>query len=371
MRGTGDKPAHQISAMARGKSPWGGGKRGAEAPADPAEPPPAEDGEVKEAEAPAAEPTRNPWLPPVEEGETRRSARIDDLLRQRRGSSGGGSGGGWPPLPGGNKARLILPWVLAGSAVLLALSTSFHVVDQGQSGTVTSLGRYSRSLGPGAHLTLPWPIEAVAIRGGKSAEPLALPGKGGEMLLLTRDGELIDLSFQLRWQVSDPRRFASAFADPEASLRSLAQAEMRAGIAEVSFDEVYEGKRQAELQQRVAGRLQRALDALRAGVKVESIEVTRAQPPGRLADSFKKVGAAKAEVEKVRRDVEKWAGETRRNAQTEAAAFDKVYAQYKLAPQVIRRRMYYETMERVLRNNQKIVIGSDASAAASAPAGGK
>jgi modulator of FtsH protease HflK len=365
----GEKPRFDILAMARGKSPWGGGKRGGEAGEDLAEPPAAEEGEVKEAEAPAETPSRNPWLPPAEDGDSRRSARIDDLLRQRRGPAG--SGGGWPPLPGGDKARVILPWVIAGSAVLLALSTSLHVLDQGQSGTVTTFGRFSRSLGPGMHLTMPWPIEAVAVRSGKGAEELDLPEKGGEMLMLTRDGELIDLSFQLRWEVSDARRFAGAFADPETSLRSLALAEMRAGIAEVPFDELYEGKRQAELQQRVAGRLQRALEAMRAGVKVDSIEVTRGQPPARLAEAFKKVGAAKTEIERARKEAEAWANQTRGNANAEAAAFNKVYEQYQLAPQVIRKRMYYETMERVLRNNQNLVVGGNGGAAAPAPAGGK
>jgi membrane protease subunit HflK len=361
----GDRPQYDILAMARGKSPWGGGKRGEVAAEEGADPPAAE-GEVKEADAPAEEPARNPWLPPAEEAETRRSPRIDDILRQRRKPSSSGNGGGWPPLPGGDKARVFLPWVIAASAVLLALSTSLHVLDQGQSGTVTTLGRYSRSLGPGMHLTLPWPIEAVAMRGGKGAEALSLPEKGGEMLLLTSDGELIDLAFQLRWQVSDARRFSSAFADPEASLRSLALVEMRAGIAELPFDEVHEGKRQAELQQRVAGRIQRALDALRAGVKVESIEVTRAKPPARLAEAFKKVDAAKSEAVRLRQQGTTWANQNLTNARTEAAEFNKAYEQYLLAPQVIRKRMYYETMERVLRNHKHVVVGAAAAPASAA-----
>ena len=366
MTAPGDRPQFDILAMARGKSPWGGGKRGESAAEDAADPPAAE-GEVKETETPAEEPARNPWLPPVEEPETRRSPRIDDILRQRRKSPDGtSSGGGWPPLPGGDKARVFLPWVIAASAVLLALSTSLHVLDQGQSGTVTTLGRYSRSLGPGMHLTMPWPIEAVAMRGGKGDEALSLPEKGGEMLLLTSDGELIDLAFQLRWQVSDARRFAGAFADPEASLGSLALAEMRAGIAELPFDEVHEGKRQAELQQRVAGRIQRALDAMRAGVKVESIEVTRAKPPARLAEAFKKVDEAKSEAVRLRQQGTTWANQNLTNARTEAAEFNKAYEQYLLAPQVIRKRMYYETMERVLRNNKHVVVGAAAAPASSA-----
>ena len=43
-------------------------------------------------------------------------------------------------------------------------------------------------------------------------------------------------------------------------------------------------------------------------------------------------------------------------ATSEAAAFDKVYAEYKLAPEVTRRRMYYETMEKVLAKTDKTVI---------------
>jgi hypothetical protein len=45
-----------------------------------------------------------------------------------------------------------------------------------------------------------------------------------------------------------------------------------------------------------------------------------------------------------------------RNAQGEAAAFDKVYQQYKLAPEVTRRRMYYETMEQVLSKLPKTIV---------------
>jgi modulator of FtsH protease HflK len=371
----GDRPQFDILAMARGKSPWGGGKRGAAAPEAEgeaqADPPAAEDGEVKEAEAQDKAPPRNPWLPTAEDGDTRRSPRIDDILHQRRGPAGTGGGSGWPPLPGGDRARVILPWVLAGSMVALALSTSLQVVDQGQSGIVTSLGRYSRTLGPGSHLTLPWPIETVTLRGGKNADILSLPEKGGEMLLLTRDGELIDLAFQLRWQIGDPRRFTAAFADPEATLRSLALAEMRAGVAEVPFDELYEGRRRAELQVRITGRLQRALDAMRAGVRIETLEITRASPPAKLAEAFKKVDAARSEVVRARKEAEKWAAEHRRKAQSDAIAFDKVYEQYKLAPQVMRKRMYYETMEKVLRNNQHVVVGGDAAAAIPAKAGAK
>lgn len=352
--------------MARGKSPWGSGKSsgdgGGDGEREPADPPAPEDGEVKEAEPAGEAPPRNPWTPPAEEGEARRSARIEDILRQRRGSPGGGL----PPLPGGDRARVLLPWVMAASAVLLALSTSIHVLEQGQSATVTTLGRYSRSLGPGMHVTMPWPLETVRLRGSGDAGALSLPEADGDLQLLTREGELIDLAFVVRWRIADARRFSAALAEPEATIRALAASEMRSGVAELPFDAIWKGARQAELQQRVAQRLQRLLDAMGSGVAVDGIEVTRASPPGKLAEAYKKQDTAREEADRVRKQAEEWADQTLANARSEAAAFDKVYAQYKLAPEVIRRRMYYETMERVLRNNARIVIGSDQQAPARA-----
>lgn len=363
----GDKPLWDVLAMARGKSPWGPGKKPDDATPAAGDPPPVEDGEVKEGEVKEAEPAaeakqRNPWLPPVEEGEERRSARIDDILRQRRGSAP--SGGGFPPLPGGERARVILPWVLAGSAVLLALSTSIQVLAEGESAVVTKLGRYSRTLGPGMHITLPWPIEVVRVRDATDGGTLNLPDKTGEMALLTRDGELIDLAFVVRWRIDDARRYSAALADPDATLRALASAEMRAGVAELPFDSLWKGARQAELQQRVAGRIQRALDAMGSGIKVDGVEVIRANPPGRLAELFKKQDKAREESDRVRKQAEEWADQTLANARSEATAFNRVYEQYRLAPEVIRKRMYYETMERVLRNNAQVVAGSSQPAPA-------
>jgi membrane protease subunit HflK len=372
-------------AMARRKGPLDEGKAEAEAgpPVGAAE----AETEVEagvEAEvdpAPAADPApdqappRNPWLPAPTQEVPRRSARIDDILRQRRGGDDGAadSGSRFPGLPSGPGARLILPMVMAGSVLALALSTSVHILGAEQSGIVSTLGRYTRTLGPGTHMTLPWPIETVALRGGTAGEALDLPIGEGETLLITRDGELIDLGFTLRWRVADGRRFSAAFADPEASLGRLAQAEMRAGVAEMPFEELWNGARQNELQQRVAGRIQRALDAMRAGVGVNGIEITRANPPAKIRDAFVKFGEARGKSEKLRKDTEDWSARHLAATQSEAAAFNRVYEQYRLAPQVLRSRMYYDTMERVLRNNdQKIVIGASAAGKpAPAPAGGQ
>ena len=46
-------------------------------------------------------------------------------------------------------------------------------------------------------------------------------------------------------------------------------------------------------------------------------------------------------------------------AQGSAAEFNEIYEQYRLAPEVTRRRLYYETMESVLANTDKTIIEAD------------
>ena len=330
------------NAMSGEKSPWGarGGAAGeADTAADPTPPAGSETG-------------GNPWLPPGKEDSTRRSAGLDEILRQRR---GGGGGGPLRRLPGRASEGAWWRWALAGSLCAWLVTTSIHIVGQGEKGLVTTMGRYSHLADPGLALTLPYPIQAIAVRNTGKVEQLAVPDSAGENLLATRDGQLIDLTFQLRWKVRDLRQFEYQVNDPEAALRSLAAAQMRAAVAELPFDAIWDGSRQGELQARVLARTQAVADGWRMGVRLEGIDITRANPPARLGPAFQRITAAREEARKAQERAEKWADSALEGARAEADAFDQVYAQYKIAPGITRQRMYYETMERVLANNPRII----------------
>lgn len=341
--------------MSESESPKRGRKKTPDNPAEtPAQAP--EAGEASPAPAaesvPEPQAPRNPWLTPVEEGAgQRRSAGMEDLLRNRR------------PLPRGSlKPGNGAIWGLAAVGVLSAwlLSSSIHVLAQGERAVVTTFGRYAGTIGPGLNLTLPWPIQAVSRREvGKELVAL-LPDKEAETLMLTRDGELIDVRLQVRWRITDLRQFTYALPDGEAALRRLADSAIRGAVAEMTFDELRGGKRQAELQQRVAQRMQRVLDAWKAGISVSGIELTAANPPARLADTFKKIATAGEEARKNHEVAVTYAGQLKYNAEAKARAFDKAYELYRIAPDVTRSRIYYETMEKVLRNNP-VVIGGTAT----------
>jgi membrane protease subunit HflK len=346
----------------KGESPWGEG--GGEAPvSEPvAEPAPPTEGE----------PPRNPWLTPEADAPPRRSASIDDIFRNRRGgpSGGGSSGGGFLPEAASAGLRW-LPWLALGTVATLLLSSSVHVLAQDERALVTTMGRYSDTIGPGLHVTLPWPLQMVLRQKTGGEVATQLPEKESETLMPTSDGELIDVAFQIRWRISDLRQFTFNLPEGEAAIRRLADAEMRAGVAEIPFDALWTGRRQADLQQRVLGRVQKVLDAWHSGVTVSAVEVLRSGPPGRLAETFQKIGAAKESAGKNRENAQTYRDQVIKNASSEADDFDQAYTAYKIAPAVTRGRLYDDMMKRVVGNNPVVVGGSGMPTTAPPDTGGR
>jgi membrane protease subunit HflK len=144
-------------------------------------------------------------------------------------------------------------------------------------------------------------------------------------------------------------------ADPQETIRQVAESAMRAVIARVSLRDAM-GDRRGQIEGQVMESVQRVLDSYRAGVLVQGVAIKRADPPDAVNAAFKGVSAAQQDAQRYVSQANSYAQQLTFKAEGEAGAFDKVYEQYKLAPEVTRRRMYYETMEEVLRRVDKTII---------------
>jgi len=102
--------------------------------------------------------------------------------------------------------------------------------------------------------------------------------------------------------------------------------------------------------------MQAVLNAYRSGIEIQGVEIRKTDPPSQVEEAFKNVSAAQQEAETYINQAEAAAQQVLARAQGDTAAFDKVYEQYKLAPEVTRRRMYYETMERILSKTDKTIV---------------
>ena len=344
-----------------GRSPWGGGS-GSEGDS-------AEQGASGEPAAPSSEgkpspdkPSgpRNPWLPGGSVGGEgpRRTPSIEDMFRTRPGGGGGGGGNGKFQIPRRPDGKSWFPWIAGGIALVWLLSSTTHMVGPKEQGIVTTLGKYSRTIQPGVSLTLPWPLESVSVVDVTSIKRDTIPDGEAEKLMLTSDQNLVDISYLIRWNIKDLKLYTFQLADPDNTVKEVAEAAMRASIAEVPLTEALGGAGRASIEQNVRVRMQAILDAYRAGVLVQGVEIKKADPPGKVIDAFQKVTAAQQDAQREMSNAQAWAQQITARAQGDAASFNQVYEQYRLAPEVTRRRMYYETMERVLSANDKVIVAA-------------
>ncbi|WP_421836614.1 protease modulator HflK [Novosphingobium sp.] len=345
-------------AMAGKKSPWGAGDAGSGEPSGEAVGDGGESGDSAP-ESPPSPPRgsgpRNPWLPPSS-GDGRRGQTLEDLFKRRSGGGGGGGGPGFrlPLRPGGGS------WVPVAIGLVLLVwlgATMVHRVSPQEKGIVTTFGAYSHTIDSGVSFTLPWPIQAVTVEDVTSIRRDSIPEGDSERLMLTGDQNLVDLTYLVRWNIKDLKLYTFQLAEPDATVKEVAEAAMRQSIAEVSLNDAM-GSGRASIESNVRERMQHILDAYRSGVKIQGVEIKKTDPPAKVVDAFKEVLAAQQDAQSDMNRAEARAQQLIQGAQGEATAFDKVYAQYKLAPEVTRRRMYYETMERVLSQTDKVILES-------------
>ena len=280
---------------------------------------------------------------------------MEDLLRPR-GGKGGGGGGMFPRLPERPNGKSWTGPIVGTLALLwIAISTT-HILGSNEQGIVTTFGKYTRTVGSGVSMTLPWPIESIRVEDVTSIKRDFIPEGDGEKLMLTSDQNLVDISYLVRWNIKDLKLYAFQLDDPHDTVREVAEAAMRGAVAEVPLKDAMGGSGRAQVEQRVRQRMQAILDAYRSGVLVQGVDIKKTDPPEKVVEAFQRVTAAQQNAQQQITSARQWAQQVINQAQGNAAEFDKVYEQYKLAPEVTKRRLYYETMERVLSSNDKVIV---------------
>ena len=339
-----DARARRLFADAKG--PWGSGGADDEPPVTPAEP---SNGNAD-----------GPWGLPPRKGRIDRpfgsAGGIDDFLRRgrerfKRGGGNGNNGSGTGFRPDGS----LIVWALAAALAIWLVTTSFHSIAPAERGVVTRFGRYVATLTPGVGITLPSPIDRVRKIDVDNVREINLGSEESETLMLTGDGNIIDIAYQVRWNIRAPEQYLFELAQPDETIRQVAESAMRAAIANVTLRDAMGAKR-GDIEIRVQEEMQRVLDSYRSGTQIQGVAIKQADQPAAVLDAFKEVSAAQQQAQSYINQANSYALQLSAKAQGEAVAFEKVYGQYKLAPGVTRKRLYYETMERILSGVDKTIV---------------
>ncbi|GGE16485.1 protease modulator HflK [Polymorphobacter glacialis] len=307
-------------------------------------------------------PPRNPWGegPPKKPNGPRPTGNkdFDDIIRRGQeklrqfGPNNNNSVGGLNPL-GGRK------WLWIAGAILAAwiIFTSFYRVDAQERGVVLRFGRFVETTGPGLQFKLPFPIDTVVLRKVEQINSVDIGATEGaaENLMLTGDQNIINLAYAVRWKIKNVENFLFTLAEPEQTVREVGESAMRAEISKATLNDAI-GPQRAQIAEQVRERMQEVLDSYRSGIEVRGVDIKQADPPAMVDDAFKDVSAAQQDAQQYLNQSRTYSQQLLASAQGAAAAFDAVYTQYKLAPEVTRKRMYFETMESVLAKVDKTVI---------------
>ncbi len=294
---------------------------------------------------------RNPWGQPPRRRKPRGSGEptaLDEFLKKSRDRMGGR----FPPSDG----RPYWLYGLAVFALIWIVFTSVHRIGPQERGVVTTVGYYSGTMQPGIGYSWPAPIGRVQKVDVENIRTITIPDTTGqENLLLTGDQNVIDLAYSVRWNISEPRLYLFQIAEPEETIREVAESAMRAVVSRVSLDEAI-GAGRAEVEQSVEQVMQQILTDYGAGISIRGVAINQSVPPAAVNESFLQVSAAQQQAQSDMNQARAYALQITARAQGDAASFEKVFAQYRLAPEVTRRRMYYETMERVLSRVDTTIV---------------
>ena len=296
-------------------------------------------------------------------------------------------------MPGGPKSpRAVIIAVLA--ILVIWLMTGFYRVAPDEQGVVLRFGEWVNTTAPGLHYHLPGPIESVktpqvtrvqrvevGFRTGEGRRG-ALGDLPEESLMLTGDENIVDIDLTVFWVINDAGRFLFNIEDPAGTVKNAAESAVRETIGQSDFQfAVAEGR--ASIEQQTRDNIQQILDSYEAGIRVNEVKLQKVDPPGAVIDAFRDVQRARADLETQRNEAETYAndilprarGEAVRliqeaeayreqvvkTAEGDAQRFLSIYGEYKDAREITSRRMYLETMEKVLSRMTKIIIDSNDS----------
>jgi membrane protease subunit HflK len=323
---------------------------------------------------------------------------------------GPSSGGGQPPdleemlKRGQDKVKQVMrggsgipgPLLFAVAVVAMAVigwqAFSFRV-NTDEQGIVLRFGEFVRSAPPGLHPRLPYPIEEVyrpkvtrqnISEIGMRSSTGRLTGSSvrderAESLMLTGDENIVDIDFVVLWRIKNAEKYLFNIQNPDTTVKEVAESAMREVVGQSNIQPILTEERQ-KTEEAVQKLMQKTLDEYGAGIVIEQVKLQKVDPPAEVIDAFRDVQAARADMERLQNEAYGYANkvvpEARGDAQRilqgaegykqkaineasgETARFLKVYDQYKNAPDVTRKRMFLETMEKVLGDTDKIILDS-------------
>ncbi|MCW4149340.1 FtsH protease activity modulator HflK [Halomonas sp. 18H] len=309
----------------------------------------------------------NQGPPDLDEALKKFQNKLNNMLggRGKRGGNGGGSGGGKP------RNTFALPGLLLIVALAIWAASGFYLVDESERGVVLRFGKYQETVTPGLQWNPPL-IDDVRMVNVTRVRSISQTQS-----MLTQDENIVSVEISAQYQVADPRDYVLNVRNPELSLENALDSALRHVVGGTDMIEILTSGR-AILGSSVSSRLQSYLDSYGTGITLQTLNVESTSPPDAVQDAFDDVIRAREDRQrtinqamayanavipeaqgKAQRLIEQGQGYRESvvaEAQGQANRFNALLTQYEQSPDIMRERLYLETLSEVYSGTSKVMV---------------
>jgi len=272
--------------------------------------------------------------------------------------------------------------------VLQGVYSSIFKINPSEVGVILRLGAYSRTTPSGLHFKIPYidhlyKVDVENIRKEEFGFRNRIAGQttsydkrafANESLMLTADKNVINVAWIVQYRVADPYAFLFKVANVRQAIRDNSESVTRRIVGNMDFDYVLSNRE--ILAASVKSELQEQLDKLfpkgESGVNIGTVQFQDINPPDQVKPAFNEVNEADQDMKRLvneaqetyNRVIPKASGDAKKiveeaygyqaerinDAKGETQRFNDILKEYRNAPEVTRKRMYLETMKKILPN---------------------
>ncbi|MBU0506471.1 MAG: FtsH protease activity modulator HflK [bacterium] len=276
--------------------------------------------------------------------------------------------------------------------IIVTVPTMMLTVDSEQEAVILRFGKYDRTVGPGLHFKLPWGIEddyKVDVRKVHKMEFGFRTAKAGirteyderkfknESIMLTGDLNVADVEWSIQFRIKDAKDYLFNVRNVKKNMSDISQAVMRQVVGDHTVNEAINVARD-EVAFKALEEMQKVIDEYKMGVHLDVLKLQAVLPPEKVRPSFDAVNAAEQDAKKIanvaeqqrRKLVQEEKGKAEQvvkqaeaykvnlvnRAKGDTKRFLSLYEEYRKAPTITKKRLYFDKMKDAISNSDRVFI---------------
>ncbi|HDR1223948.1 TPA: FtsH protease activity modulator HflK [Pasteurella multocida] len=267
----------------------------------------------------------------------------------------------------------LLPIAAVIGAIVWGVS-GFYTVKEAERGVVMRFGELHAIVQPGLNWK-PTFIDRVIPVNVEQVKELRTQGS-----MLTQDENMVKVEMTVQYRVHDPAKYLFSVTNADDSLNQATDSALRYVIGHMSMDDILTTGRSV-VRENTWKTLNTIIEPYNMGLEVVDVNFQSARPPEEVKDAFDDAIKAQEDEQRYIREAEAYArerepiarGDAQRileeataykdrvvlDAKGEVERFERLLPEFKAAPELLRERLYIQTMEKVMANTPKVMLDSN------------